>query len=182
MEVKYHLDLEDHLTYKLFSASKSSQIKKDRTMRWLGTTLVFLAVALMSYYHKITLVSYVSGIAALLVFITYPTFYLKWLYKRHYKNHLKNSYNTKAVAELTLKITEDTISIEEEGGELTQKISQINQIDEIADYYFIQLLSGITIIIPKKKLENISVVAEKIKALAEKNKIPYHLELDWKWR
>lgn len=181
MEIQYILEANDYLQYQLYRASTLPKIKRKRITEWLMTTITFFCLAfLFSNTEKIFLMNYflVLGVAAT---ICMP-FYTAWRYKRHYRQHINEVYKNNFGKMVIIKLTEEYIESEGEEGEIKFKLSQITEINEIADYYFLQLASGQAILIAKKKIKNTDELATKIKELVAQLNIKHNVNLNWKWK
>ncbi|WNM18171.1 YcxB family protein [Flavobacterium capsici] len=61
-------------------------------------------------------------------------------------------------------------------------MSIIEEIIEIKDYIYLKIKTGGYFILPKSKIENVTEVQINLASLAEKLKINYTKELEWKWK
>ena len=69
-------------------------------------------------------------------------------------------------------------------GEAKINTSEIEEINEIKDFYFLKSKSGVSLIISKMKTSprDLEVVTKALEELVAKNGIKHNVELDWKWR
>ncbi|WNM23117.1 YcxB family protein [Flavobacterium capsici] len=67
-------------------------------------------------------------------------------------------------------------------GESKINLSIIEEIIEIKDYIYLKIKTGGYFILPKSKIENVTEVQINLASLAEKLKINYTKELEWKWK
>jgi hypothetical protein len=67
-------------------------------------------------------------------------------------------------------------------GELTMNISQLAEISETGQHYFLQFLSGQTIIVPKNELNNIDEFEIELNKISEKLNIKHKIDNNWKWK
>ncbi len=67
-------------------------------------------------------------------------------------------------------------------GETKINLSIIEEIIETSKYIYLKIKTGGDLILPKMKVENISKVETNLISLAEKLKINYRKELEWKWK
>lgn len=181
MEIKYTVEENDHLQYQLYRASTLPKIKKRRLREWLITPISFFCLAfLFSNTEKIFLMNYflVLGVIAT---ICMP-FYTAWRYKRHYSQHVKDVFRNNFGKIVTIKFTDEYIEMIGEDGESKFKLAQILEVNEIADYYFLQLASGQAILIAKKKIDNKDELEVKIKELVTQLNIKHNINLNWKWK
>jgi hypothetical protein len=78
--------------------------------------------------------------------------------------------------------TETAIETYDITGEAKINLTQIENVTEIVDYFYLKMKSGGHIIIPKYKINNSSEVREKLKALCDKLSIDFITDLNWKWK
>jgi hypothetical protein len=67
-------------------------------------------------------------------------------------------------------------------GEVKINNSEIEEINEIKDFYFIKTRTGTTLIISKVKTDDIDKIEREIKSMIETRGLKHNIELDWKWR
>lgn len=180
MEIKYIIEEKDHLTFQLHRASTLPSIKRKRLIEWLMTPISFLCLAFLFSYSEKTGLMYYFLVLGVIAIIGMP-FYTKWRYKRHYLKHVRELYKNNFGKLCTFKFTDEYIEMIGEDGESKFKLSQITEVNEIADYYFLQLASGPTIIISKQKTAEREALASKIQEIVSQFKIKHIINLNWKW-
>lgn len=175
------LDENDYLTYQLYTASKTPRIKKARIRGWIFTTVTCLCLTFLFFESDNDLLGYYFLIVSVLSLILYP-FYSRWRYKKHYLKYIQDTYKNRFGEESTLEITEDIIVTKDKTGEGRINTSEIEEINEIKDFCFVKMTTGVSLIISKVKTEEIDKIKNELKSLAEKKGIKYNVEVDWKWR
>jgi hypothetical protein len=80
-----------------------------------------------------------------------------------------------------MEITEDTIITKDKTGEVRINKGEIEEINEIQDYYFLRTKSGVSLIISKIKTDDIENIKSEIKSLVDKG-VKHNIELNWRWR
>ena len=176
------LDENDHLTYQLFAASKKSSVKKTRLWGWAFTTGTFLVLGLLFFQQKNELLARYFLVLSGLSLILYP-FYSRWRYKQHYRKHVRDTFKNAADGNSTIEIGEDVIVTRDDNGtELKFNTDQIEVINEIRDYYFIKIKSGLSLILPKSKLEDPEDIKRKIDMLANNRGVSHDVDLNWHWK
>lgn len=181
MEIQYVIEANDYLQYQLYRASTLPKVKIKRIKEWLITPFTFFCLAfLFSTTEKTFLMNYflVLGFVAT---VCMP-FYTAWRYKRHYKQHVNEVYKHNFGKMVTIRIMEDYIEAIGEDGETKFKLSQISEINEITDYYFLQFASGPAVIISKQKTINRDELVTKIQQIAIKFNVKHNINLNWKWK
>jgi hypothetical protein len=177
------LDENDYLIHQLYTASKTPRIKRARIRGWILTTVAFLSMTYLFFENGNDLLGFYFLFASLLSLVLYP-FYSRWRYKRHYKRFIADTYKNRFGEECTLEINEDVILTKDRTGEAKINSSEIEEISEIRDFYFLRLRTGGSLIISKVKTDAQELVKlqEGLKVLADKKGIKHNVELNWKWR
>ncbi|HYF67437.1 MAG TPA: hypothetical protein VD884_04840 [Ohtaekwangia sp.] len=175
------LDENDYLTYQLYTASKTPRVKKARTRGWVLTTISFLCLAYLFYDSYNDLLGFYFLIASGLCLVFYPL-YSRWRYKRHYLKYIQDTYKNRFEQECTLQINEDSVDIKDKTGELRINTAEIEELNEIRDYYFIKTRTGTSVIISKQKADDPETIKKELKLLVTKKGIKHNIELEWKWK
>jgi hypothetical protein len=175
------LDENDFLTFQLYTASKTPRIKKARIRNWIIVTLASLCLAYLFYESgNVILGNYfliVAGLSATL----YP-FYTRWWYRKHYLKYIRDTYKNRIGEQCELDIDENTIGAKDSTGIVKINKSEIKEINEIKDYYFLKARTGTTLIISKVKTDEIEKIENEVKFLVEKFGAKHNIELNWKWK
>lgn len=173
------LNEHDYLAYQLYTASKSPRVKKARLWRWIFTTTTLACVAFLFSDSDDTFLFYYFIILTLLSLTLYP-FYSRWLYKRHYSKHIKETRKGNFDVSSEIEVNHDHIFTKDKTGEGKFNTSEIDAIEETGEHYFIKLGAG-SIIIPKRdpdaeKLQN------DLRSLIAVKGIRHNVELNWRWK
>lgn len=175
------LDENDFLTFQLYTASKTPRIRRTRIRSWIFTIVTFLCSSYLFYNSENNSLGNYFLVLTGLTLILYP-FYSRWRYKRHYLNYIRDTYGNRFGEKCDLQITTDTIGSKDKTGEVIINKKEIEEINEIKDYYFLKARSGVTLIISKIKSDDIEKIEDLIKSLREEYGVKHNIELDWKWR
>ncbi|HMG91223.1 MAG TPA: hypothetical protein VK589_14255 [Chryseolinea sp.] len=175
------LDENDYLTYQLYTASKTPRIRKARIRSWILTTVAFLCLTYLFFENSNDLLGYYFLVASVLS-LTLNPIYSRWRYKRHYLKYIQDTFKKKFGEETTLEITEDYIATRDKTGEAKINTTQIEAINEIKDFYFVQMRTGESLIISKVKTDDPDSLKREITSLIEKKVIKHNVELDWRWK
>lgn len=181
MTLNYFISAEDQLQHQLFNASKSPITIKQRRKNWLISTLYLFILTALLIWHEKSNIGYYFLCISILFFGLYPR-YLTFHYKKHYTKLIKQTFEGKPLAEVTLTINEAEILTSDETGESKIDIAQIIEIVEIESYIFLIMRFDGSLIIPKYKLENSMSIVKTLQEIANQLKIEYKLEMDWKWK
>ncbi|MBQ4912871.1 YcxB family protein [Maribacter sp. MMG018] len=180
MKVVYKLKQEDYLQYALFYDSIDEQSKKLRWKAWASVILAFIIFGVLLYNYADGFVIYVYAITATLVAVAFP-FYHKSRLKKLHIGAIKKNYKHSFDKPKELLFDDDFLEISSELERSKLDYSAIESIQEIASHYFLNLKSGIHIIIPKATLKNDNSVATRLDILCKKYGIVHSKNLDWKW-
>jgi len=175
------LDENDLLTFHLYTASKTPRVRSGRIRVWILMPVTFLLFAYLFYQsNNESLFIYFLTLAGLSAIFS-PS-YTRWRYKKHYIKYVRDTYKHRFGQECTLIIEGETIGTRSETEEVKIKKSEIEEINEIKDYYFLKARSGTTILISKLKTDNLDEIATLISSLVETYGVRHNIELDWRWK
>lgn len=181
MTLTYNLDQNDFLQHQLFAASKSDRIRKKRIRSWLILSCSWLLLSLAFYQAHNTFLANFFLAYGIITLIFYP-FYQRSYYKNHYAKFIGDTYKNRFGKTSNIMFTETAIETYDITGEAKINLTQIENVTEIVDYFYLKMKSGGHIIIPKYKINNSSEVREKLKALCDKLSIDFITDLNWKWK
>lgn len=180
--ISYNVAPEDYLTYQLYMASKSKDIRNKRGRNWLLIPIIYLTFAALAFFiGKQKNIALVFGILATLWLVLYP-FYTQWMYKDKFKKAIIKNNKEIFGKKVSLKIVESNLEISDTLNTSSQKLKDIAAISEISTHIFIKLKKGSSIIIPKLELRNSDDLVKFVQILAKNSGIKVNKELTWKWR
>ena len=171
----------DYLTYQLYTASKSPLVTKSRKKQRILVTFTFLAFGLLFLSSDNPFLRNYFFILAVITFLAYPA-YSKWRYKNHYRTHIRHNYKNKFDTDAAIQFSGDVILMSDKTGESTIKVSEIEEVNEIADYIYIKISTGTSQIIRKDESAEGGELEKAVKKLIEQKGIRHNLELDWAWK
>jgi len=182
IELNYNLSEEDFLNLQLFQASTNEHLKKQRVKekyRMLGIFALFTIVLFIddsfSFYAYFFLASFV------LFFVIYP-WWAPWFYKRMYKRQIAQQFKEIFPYFTRVTLDEKTIDIVSPKGNSHFPITDIKSIAETGDYFYLSIGNFIVLIIPKKQLNDLNTVKDKLLRYNTTAGIPYSSQLNWKWK
>ncbi|UFH52247.1 hypothetical protein [Spirosoma sp. KNUC1025] len=181
MVLTYSLSEADYLAQQLFVASNNERVRKYRQRNRIIWPIAFLGLGLAFYSYNSTFLAYYFLGFSLLYFFFYPA-YSKWFYKRFYRKNLIEAYKNRFNKQFTVDINPEGLLISDHTGETNVLISEIERIDEIADYIFPKFKSGSTFIIPKSKVDQLDALIQELKEIAAQQNIIYSENLFWEWK
>jgi hypothetical protein len=76
----------------------------------------------------------------------------------------------------------DAVVAKDKSGEVKINNSEIEEINEIKDFFFIKTRTGTSLIISKSKSDDLEKIKSEIKSLVEKRGLKHNIELEWKGR
>ncbi len=181
MTLSYQLDQNDFLQHQLFLASKTGRIKKQRTISRLIVSGSMLVLSFLFYQSgNSVLFYYFLGVGILAIFF-YPL-YQRRRYKDHYARAIADTYKNRFGQTANIKFTDLAIETNDSTGESKINLSELDNITETGDHFFLRLKTGVCLIIPKSKIGDLTQLETELKQLCQKLDIDFVKELDWKWK
>ncbi|MFV0481537.1 MAG: YcxB family protein [Campylobacteraceae bacterium] len=181
INLTYFLDENDYLEFQLYTASKSKRVKKMMLFDKLVLPLIYTVIAIAGYVLNLNVIFYLSFVVlAILWFFLYPK-YNKFRYKKHYLFSIREHFSKALNEEITLLLDDKFLKTSTKSANSSINTSEIECINEIKNHIFIKLNSGVSIILPKDKIEDISAVINELEKLSQSLNITYNKELDWNW-
>ena len=177
MKLRLQLENKDYLAYHLYNSSKSSLHKKKRMRGRIVIPILFLILGSLFILTSKNLNAFLIYVAiAVFWFLLHPL-YSRWLYKNHFRKHIKETYKNRVhkTAELTFK--DDSVLIEEPTSETKIFTTEFQELIELPDYYFLKLKSDVSIIFPKSTIANRTA----FKRYFQNHQIRCTDELNWRW-
>lgn len=181
IEYKYIIEKEDCLQQQLFAASKSKLISKTRYKTKVVIPLFYLIIGLGFYMVDQTTSGILFVGIGILWYFIYPL-YLRKKYFNYYAKYIDENYTNRFGKVESLAFEEEYIISKTFVGESKMKISEIVEISEISDYYYLKFSIGSTLIIPKNFVNNSIELEHEIKKIAARYNIEHIVNLEWKWR
>jgi len=181
IKTTYSLDENDYLSYQLHSAATNKRIKAKRKKEWIFTAITFISLGMLLYSNDNRFLgNYFIG-ATILTIFCFP-FYSRWRYKNHYLRHIKETYKNIFGKEVTLIISDSILQTNDDSGQSSVNISQLIEINETGQHFFLKMLSGQSVIVPKNKLDNLQEFSLTVKEISVKLNIKHNIDINWKWK
>tara|TARA_R110002124_G_scaffold277288_1_gene448438 strand:- start:520 stop:1053 length:534 start_codon:yes stop_codon:yes gene_type:complete len=177
MKIEYSLQNEDFLDYQLFNYTKSAKLNKRRRKSWILFSVCFLLFAVSAHLRSNEIQALLFLILCLICILFYPK-YIKWRYKKHYLNFIKDNYQARIGKTESLDFQEKIIHSKSATGEGKIYLTEIENIYEIPRIFIMSIKSGMSIIIPKKYISDLNQLKKKFTDL----KLKVDENLDWKWK
>ena len=181
MNFTYKLEEEDYHTHLLFTISRSSSAIKTRARIRILMTISLLLFAFIAYGNGSTGQMYYFSLLAVSAFFLMPI-YTRWSYKKTYLKHVRNYYKDRMSEPTTLLINNFSINISDSQGESQIDFSELDEVNELSNYYFLKVKSGQSIIIPKEKIEQKEIIELKLKEIAQIHSVKWNDEKEWIWK
>jgi hypothetical protein len=180
MKFEFICSENDYLMNTLFWVSRSKEATKSRRINVLVRVLLFLVAAFSAYMNNSF---YVAGFAlscALAIVFLYPI-YQRSFYKKSYLKYIRTIYKDRIGKMLTIDFKEDVVWTKDETGESEMNLSEIVEVHETGDYFFIKFNSGDALFLPKDRVQvgDFLTVMDRLSA-------QYQLKMDkalyWVWK
>ena len=181
MTLTFSLDQNDYLQEQLFSASKTSRIKKQRLRVWMIVSWSMVVLGVLFYQNKNMFLTYYFLALGIISFLFYPA-YQRWHDKNHYAKFIADNYKYRFGQTTHAEFTEFAIECTDITGGSTINLTAIKNITETADYFYPKLKTGETIIIPKSKIDAVSELRMELKQICSRFSIDFIEDLNWKWK
>jgi len=178
MKINYKLTNSDFLEYQLYASSKSeSQNKKRKNYRFLGP-IIFLVYGFYLSNRDKNLTGIITfGIGGILWFIFYPK-YIKWRYKNHFKKHVDENYKNRINKPVEIDFDENSMKAKDFTTESRINGTELKELIETKDHFFIKLATDLSLIVPKHSIENKTEFKKRVTELGAE----YVDELNWEWK
>ncbi len=181
MIFNYKLEIDDYQTHLLYTISKSDSAIKTRAKIRLMISIFLVILACISFGNH----SFGQGIY--LLFLSVLAFYLmplftRWSYNRTYLKQVKKYYNDRISEPTTFEIKKDSIHISDTHGESKLLFSDIEEINELANYYFLKTKNGQSIILPLYSIETSENLNSELTNFAHEFSINWNNEVNWIWK
>ncbi len=178
MKLNYQLSNSDFLEYQLYTSSKSIMQNKKRFRTRIFIPIIYIGLALYFYLNSrnsITAIIF-SGVAVIWFFL-YPT-YSRWSYKKHFQKHVEENYKNRINKPAEINFNENSLSIKDLTSESRIDGTELKELIETKNHFFIKLATEISIIIPKDSIKNSAEFKKEVMSLGA----VYVDELNWVWK
>lgn len=176
MIINYKIQENDYLDFQLFTASKSDVLKKTKKFSWLFLIMIPTVICIYFFKQENITMSIYFIILAMLFGIFYPK-YFNWRHKKNYTNYINKNYQERFNIIETLELTSEYILSKNKLGEGKIKIDEFDTVNETANHLFLKISTGLSLIIPKREIDDIDSLKNKLKSIG----LEITSELDWKW-
>ncbi len=177
MKIEYTISEDDFLAFQLFTSSQSERINKKKKKGRIFLTLTSLAIAMYFFFIHSILVAVYCLIISIFCALFYPKYFI-WRYKKHYQNFIKESYSKRFGEKAEIELLTDSIRSKDKTGEGTINTSEIENVNETARHFFIKISTGLSLIIPKRDLNNSAEVKAKFSSIG----LTVTDFLSWEWK
>ncbi|MBU4537164.1 MAG: YcxB family protein [Weeksellaceae bacterium] len=152
MNFKLSLNQEDYLQYQLYTASKSRIFKRQKKTSLIILLLAFVLVTVNIYNSNQEFLWFAILFFATIL-ILFP-FYQRWKIKNYYRKFIIESYKEKIGVVSEFRFDTESLVVNSVIAESKLGYNSFEEINEIADYYFLKLKTGESFIIPKEQIPN----------------------------
>ena len=176
MELNYTLEEEDFLTYQLYHSSQNPDTDKKKNNGRIYIAICFCILAGYFYIQK-RMEFAISFVVFAVIGLVFYERYFKWRYKTHFSKHIKQNYQGRIGQPVLIRFEEDTIYSKDKTGEGTLKIAAVDHATELPEHVLLKLSSDITLIIPKRGIEDFSAFETMIRDY----QIKWINQYTWTW-
>ena len=115
------------------------------------------------------------AVTSVIIGVFYPK-YFNWRYKRHYKNHIKENYRNRFGHIENVEFSSKYIYSKSKIGEGKIFLTEIEEVNETAKHFFLKISTGMSLIIPKREINDVIGLKEEFLTLG----LIIKEELNWK--
>jgi len=178
MKVNYQLTNSDFLEYQLYTSSKSELHKKRRFRSRIIIPIIYLLFGLyLANKNENSGIGIMFGGIGIGWFAFYPV-YSKWRYKRHFKKHVEENYKNRINKPVEIDFDENSVNAKDFTSESKIKGTELKELIETKNHFFIKLRTDLSLIVPKHSIENELEFKKRITELGAE----YINELNWEWK
>lgn len=177
MKLEYSLTSSDFLEYQLYNSSKSKSTQKRLLRSRVLIPVIYIVIGLYFWYKDENLIrAILFGIIALLWFLFYPN-YAKRRYKKHFKKHVAENYKNRINKTVEVFFDENHINTKDYTSESKINGTELKELIETENYFFIKLVTELCLIVPKIEVANQSELKKRVTDFGAE----YLDETNWKW-
>lgn len=178
MNINYKLTYSDFLEHQLYTSSTSKLHNKKRFKARILIPIIYILLAIFTFIkNNNSSFPLILAAVAVLWFLFYPL-YSKWYYKKHFKKHLKENYKNRVNIHVEIYFDADFVNAKDVTSESKIKGTEIKELIETQNHFFLKLKTNLSFIIPKYAIENPDV----FKKVMANYGAAYVNELNWKWK
>jgi hypothetical protein len=178
MNINYQLTNSDFLEYQLYTSSKSKSHKKKRFRSRVIIPIMYMLFGLyLAYKNGNNGIGIIFVGIGILWFAFYPI-YSKWRYKNHYQKHIEENYKNRINKPVEIDFDENSVNAKDFTSESKIKGTELKELIETKNHFFIKLATDVSLIVPKHSVENQTEFKKRVTELGAK----YVDELNWEWK
>lgn len=178
MILNFQLTEADFFTYQLYIASESDIVAKKRRRTRFMIPILYIGLAI---YIMVAANHWVGSLAMLVVAVLWWFFYPLYSavrYRKHFDKFIKKNYKNRFNRDIEVVFQPEEITMRDSGTTSSIKTTETENLVELPDHFFVKLVTGAAIIIPKHAVLDPVV----FKTTLEKYGIPYLDQMNWKWK
>lgn len=180
MKFEFSCTENDYLMNTLFWVSRSKEATKSRWVNVVVRVLLFLVAAFSAYMNNSFYLAGFALLCAVAIVFLYPI-YQRSFYKKSYLKYIRTIYKDRIDKMLTIDFKEEVVWTKDETGESEMNRSEIAEVHETADYFFIKFDSDEALFLPKDRIQvaDFLVVMDRLSA---QYSLKLNQMLDWTWK
>ena len=181
MLAEYYIEENDFLDYQLYTASKSSLIRKKRLRNKVLVPVVYLAFGLLFIYLQNNITAVMFSAVGVLWFFLYPL-WERNRYVSYYRKYIRENHKERFGRKVSIRFEKDYIYTHDNGNEGKISTYEIEEINDIPKLILLKLKTGQSLIIPKNKIADLNDLIAGLKEQAVALKVRFNTEPEWKWK
>lgn len=180
MIFNYSLDQDDYLTYLFYSTSKSKKVQKRRSLNKLILMIMYVVTGMYLHDRNGPIASAIFFLLCFPLYFLYNTFEKKQ-YLKHFKKFINHHFIDRIGKEASIELAENNFHVVDDEDNW-YAYEDIESVTETNALIIIQLKSGVAILLPKNKIQNVDALIEKLSQMASLKNIVLNKEPAWKWK
>ena len=180
MELEFSLSRKDFINYQLFLLSRTEGFKKKRKNNWILPPIYCVIIGILLLFYKGLLFLMIFLVFGVFWIIFYP-FYSKWYYKFYFFKLIGKRYKNRINLAGRVTIKDREIHLSDETGETDIEVKEVKELVDVKNYVFVTFNSGMTIILPKDKIDSIHLESF-VQELEQLTNITRTDMPEWEWK
>ncbi|MES2848270.1 MAG: YcxB family protein [Bacteroidota bacterium] len=184
MTLNYQLDRNDYLQHQLYTSSQSVWLKKENRKACLiydgfslGLSVAFYFVGQGKWGNYLTLYFIILTI----IFLFFYPSMLKSSQLKNCERSVDEVYKNRFGQTVEIVFSDETIETKDKMCEAKLQLKNVEKIIEIPSHFYVKLLTGETLIVPKNGIHDIEMLRDNLKNLCQRLSVNFVSDLTWTW-
>jgi uncharacterized membrane protein len=185
MQLQFKLEEQDFLNFQLYCGDKSRDFFNFRFKYILNLTIFYVVVNIFLFINKSFFyfnenIPYYFTVMSIISLLYCYFFYSKIYYKKNIIKNLDKLYEQNIDKISTIQFEKEKIIKTDSYSKYETEYNSIEFIEELKDYFYFKIKSGVRIIVPKSSFQSVENY-KTLKDLILAHNILLINEKEWKW-